>query len=80
MGISKLRERAHSTIILDNNRLLEIVPKLPVEQAFMVMDQLIGEVIKGVTDTICQTSMINLDFADFRDHDASWRRIHRPVR
>jgi cell division protein FtsZ len=65
-GIAKLRERAHSTIILDNNRLLEIVPKLPVEQAFMVMDQLIGEVIKGVTETICQTSMINLDFADFR--------------
>ena len=66
MGIAKLKERAHSTIILDNNRLLEIVPKLPVEQAFMVMDQLIAEVIKGVTDTICQTSMINLDFADFR--------------
>jgi cell division protein FtsZ len=65
-GIGKLKERAHSTIILDNNRLLEIVPKLPVEQAFMVMDQLIAEVITGVTDTICQTSMINLDFADFR--------------
>ena len=66
MGIAKLKERAHSTIILDNNRLLEIVPKLPVEQAFMVMDQLISEVIKGVTETICRTSMINLDFADFR--------------
>src|SRR5512136_2057765 len=66
LGIAKLKERAHSTIILDNNRLLEIVPKLPVEQAFMVMDQLISEVIKGVTETICQTSMINLDFADFR--------------
>ena len=66
-GIAKLKERAHSTIILDNNRLLEIVPKLPVEQAFMVMDQLIAEVITGVTDTICQTSMINLDFADFRN-------------
>jgi len=65
-GITKLKERAHSTIILDNNRLLEIVPKLPVEQAFMVMDQLIAEVITGVTETICQTSMINLDFADFR--------------
>jgi cell division protein FtsZ len=46
--------------------LLEIVPKLPVEQAFMVMDQLIAEVIRGITDTICHTSMINLDFADFR--------------
>ena len=66
-GIGKLKERAHSTIMLDNNRLLEIVPRLPVEQAFMVMDQLISEVIKGITETICQTSMINLDFADFRN-------------
>lgn len=66
LGIAKLKERAHSTIILDNNRLLEIVPKLPIEQAFMVMDQLIAEVIKGVTETICETSMINMDFADFR--------------
>lgn len=66
MGIAKLKERAHSTIILDNNKLIDLVPKLPVEQAFMVMDQLIAEVIKGVTDTICQTSLINLDFADFR--------------
>jgi len=65
-GLAKLRERAHSTIILDNNRLLKIVPKLPVEQAFMVMDQLIVEVVRGVTETICETSMINLDFADFR--------------
>lgn len=66
-GVSKLREHAHSTIMLDNNRLLEIVPKLPVEQAFMVMDQLIVEVVRGITETICQTSMINLDFADFRN-------------
>jgi cell division protein FtsZ len=66
-GVAKLRERAHSTIILDNNRLLQIVPKLPVEQAFMVMDQLIVEVVRGITETICQTSMINLDFADFRN-------------
>jgi cell division protein FtsZ len=66
-GISRLRECAHSTIILDNNRLLEMVPKLPVEQALMVMDHLIVEVVKGITETICQTSMINLDFADFRN-------------
>ena len=66
-GIAKLREAAHSTIILDNNRLLKIVPKLPVEQALMVMDQLIVEVIRGIIETICRTSMINLDFADFRN-------------
>jgi cell division protein FtsZ len=66
-GVTKLREHAHCTIMLDNNRLLKIVPKLPVEQAFMVMDQLIVEVVRGITETICQTSMINLDFADFRN-------------
>jgi len=65
-GLERLRASAHSTIILDNNRLLDIVPKLPVEQAFVVMDQLIAEVIQEVTQTLCVPSMLNLDFADFR--------------
>lgn len=66
MGLEKLRRSADSVIVLDNNRLLEIVPNLPVEQAFSVMDQLISEVIKGLTETITMPSLINLDFADVR--------------
>src|SRR5205823_71949 len=46
-GIQRLRDRTDSLILLDNNRLLDLVPNLPVEQAFAVMDHLIGEVIKG---------------------------------
>lgn len=65
-GLEKLRRSADSVIVLDNNRLLEIVPNLPVEQAFSVMDQLISEVIKGLTETITMPSLINLDFADVR--------------
>lgn len=65
-GLERLRKSAHSTIILDNNRLLDLAPRLPVEQAFAVMDQLIAEVIRGLTQTLCVPSMINLDFADFR--------------
>ncbi len=66
IGLNRLRRSTDSVIILDNNRLLEIVPNLPVEQAFSLMDQLISEVIKGLTETITMPSLINLDFADVR--------------
>jgi len=65
-GLEKLRQASNSLIILDNNRLVEMVPQLPVEQAFAVMDQLISEVIKNVTEMISLPGLINLDFADLK--------------
>ncbi|HDP96947.1 MAG TPA: cell division protein FtsZ [Euryarchaeota archaeon] len=65
-GIASLSHSANCTVILDNDKLLEIAPKLPVERAFTVMDHLIAETVKGFSETICTPSMINLDFSDFR--------------
>jgi len=65
-GIQRLRSNCDSLIVLDNNRLLDLVPNLPVERAFSVMDVLIAEVIKGVTEAINLPSLINLDFNDVR--------------
>lgn len=65
-GIQRLKQGADSLIVLDNNRLLDLVPNLPVEQAFAVMDHLISELIKGVTESITVPSLINLDFNDVR--------------
>ena len=65
-GLEKLRRVSDSTIILDNNRLLKLVPKLPFDDALSVMDQLISEVIKSVTEAITKDSLINIDFADLR--------------
>ncbi len=65
-GLEDLRKAADTVIVLDNNRLLEYVPNLPIEQAFSVMDQLIAETVKGITETITQPSLINLDYADIR--------------
>jgi cell division protein FtsZ len=65
-GIQRLKAVSDSLIVLDNNRLLELVPNLPIEQAFAVMDHLISEVIKGVTESITLPSLINLDFNDVR--------------
>ena len=66
IGIQRLRPNCDSLIVLDNNRLLDIAPNLPVERAFAVMDILISEVIKGVTEAINLPSLINLDFNDVR--------------
>jgi cell division protein FtsZ len=65
-GLENLRETADTLIVLDNNRLLECAPNLPLEHAFAVMDQLIAEIIKGIAETITQPSLINLDYADVR--------------
>jgi cell division protein FtsZ len=63
-GLEDLRNEADSIIVLDNNRLLDYVPNLPVGKAFSVMDQLIAETVKGISETITQPSLINLDYAD----------------
>ena len=65
-GLDKLRREADTVIVLDNNRLLEYVPNLPIDQAFSVMDQLISETVKGISETITQPSLINLDYADVK--------------
>ncbi len=65
-GLERLREEADSIIVLDNNRLLEYVPNLPIGKAFSVMDQIIAETVKGISETITQPSLINLDYADMQ--------------
>jgi cell division protein FtsZ len=66
IGLDKLKKNSDSTIVLANDKLLRMVPNMPVNQAFKVMDQMISEVIKEITDAINQPSLINLDFADLR--------------
>jgi cell division protein FtsZ len=65
-GLEGLAKAADSVIVLDNNRLLSYVPNLPIGQAFSVMDQLIAETVKGISETITEPSLIQLDYADVR--------------
>jgi len=66
IGLDKLKRNSDSTIVLANDKLLKMVPKMPVNQAFSVMDQMISEVIKEITEAVTQPSLVNLDFADLR--------------
>jgi len=65
-GISRLREICDSVIIVDNNRLVELVPNLPMNEAFSVADEVLAKAITGLVWTITQPSLINIDFADVR--------------
>jgi len=65
-GIAKLRESSDSVIILDNNRLVELVPNLPMDKAFMVADEILAKAVGGLVYTIKQPSLVNIDFADVK--------------
>ena len=65
-SIRKLKKVADSVIILDNNRLVQLVPNLPMQEAFAVADEILARAIGGLVWTITQPSLINIDFADVR--------------
>jgi len=66
IGLQELYLSADTVVILDNNRLLDYVPNLPIEQAFSVMDQLICEAVNDISETITQPSLINSGYVDIR--------------
>lgn len=66
-GLESLIGLTDSTIVLDNNRLIELAPRLPINRAFLLMDMVISRVIKGILEAITTPTMMNIDFADFRN-------------
>jgi cell division protein FtsZ len=65
-GIDRLRKICDTVIIIDNNKLVQYVPNLPIDKAFSVADEVVARAVKGITETIMEPSLINLDFADIR--------------
>ena len=65
-GLYKLRDGCDTTIVIENDKLLEVAGELSLQQAFEVADQIIVTMIKGITETISTPSIVNLDFADVK--------------
>jgi cell division protein FtsZ len=66
VGLIHLKRYANSLIMIENDKLIKLAPKLSMKEAFNIIDNLIAEIIHGITDTITQPSLINLDFADVK--------------
>jgi cell division protein FtsZ len=65
-ALAEMRRQCDTLVIIDNNRLMQLVPQLPIGEAFKVADQVLANTIKGIVETISAPSLINLDFADFK--------------
>jgi len=63
-GLDKLKGNCDTLAVIMNDRLLELVPKLPLNAAFRVADELLMAAIKGLTETITKPGMVNIDFSD----------------
>ena len=63
-GLNKLRHICDTTIVIPNDKLIEMVPKLPVDAAFKVADEVLMQTIKGLTEIITKPGLVNLDYAD----------------
>ncbi|TET64560.1 cell division protein FtsZ [Candidatus Bathyarchaeota archaeon] len=65
-ALTEMRRHCDTVVVIDNNKLMHLVPQLPINEAFRVADQVLANMIKGIVETVSAPSLINLDFADFR--------------
>src|SRR5439155_280051 len=62
-----LRDRVDTLIVIENDRLLQVVEKkTSVVDAFRMADDILRQGVQGITDLITVPGLVNLDFADVR--------------
>ena len=67
LGIQNLRDRVDTLIVIENDRLLQVVEKrTSVVEAFRMADDVLRQGVQGITDLITVPGLVNLDFADVR--------------
>jgi cell division protein FtsZ len=66
-GIVELRGACDTTIVIPNDRLLEVLERsTSMLDAFKVADDVLRQGVQGICDLITMPGLINLDFADVR--------------
>ncbi|MFA7708320.1 MAG: cell division protein FtsZ [Candidatus Pacearchaeota archaeon] len=65
-GLERMESVVDTLIIIPNDKLLEIAPELPLQTAFRVADEILTNAVKGITELVTKSGLVNLDFADVR--------------
>lgn len=66
-GIRALKEKVDALIVIPNEKLLQIVDDtVPLKDAFIIADEVIGHAVEGISDLISSTGLVNVDFADVK--------------
>lgn len=66
-GLTTLREKVDSIIVIPNDRILSIIDrKTPAREAFQIVDDVLRQGVQGVSDLITRHDLINADFNDVK--------------
>jgi cell division protein FtsZ len=65
-GLERLISYCDTVVAIDNTKLAKVAGDLPLQQALGVANELVGQFVKGITETITTASLINIDYADLR--------------
>lgn len=65
-GLDQLQTNVDTVIVVQNDRLLDLVPDMPLNAAFKVADEILVNAVKGITELVTEKGLVNLDFADVR--------------
>ncbi len=65
-GLEKLRKSVDTLIVIKNDKLLGLVPNLPLNTAFKVCDEVLAGSVKGIAELVTKSGLVNVDFADLR--------------
>ncbi|MEW6031621.1 MAG: cell division protein FtsZ [Bacillota bacterium] len=67
-GVSRLREKVDTLIVIPNDRLLQIVERrTSMLEAFRIADDILRQGVQSISDLVAVPGFINLDFADVRE-------------
>jgi cell division protein FtsZ len=65
-GLKGLEKNVDTLIVIPNDKLLELVPNLPMSTAFKIADEILTNAVKGIAEMITKVGLVNLDFADVK--------------
>ncbi len=66
-GLTNLKDKVDTLIVIPNQRLLSICSKdTTLNEAFKIADDILYQATKGISDLISVTGLVNLDFADVK--------------
>lgn len=67
IGITDLRDKVDTLIVIPNQRILEIVDRnVSFLDAMKKVDDVLGNAVRSISNLITQTGLINVDFADVK--------------
>jgi len=65
-GLERMEDIVDTLIVIPNDKLLELAPELPLHTAFKIADEILTNAVKGITELVTTTGLVNLDFADVK--------------